>query len=372
MTCHQKTVIIDNGTSMMRVGFAGENVPRYSFPTIVGHRTAKSKNSGCFNSSKDYSYVGHEAYSRRSALSLNYPIERGMITNWNDVELLWKHAFKTIGVNPSNHPVLLCQPYLKRKEIRKTMVQVVFESLQSPAMQCAVNGSLAAYASCIVNGIVLDCGEGICQVVPIHNGSPIVDKIQRFELAGQDLSHNLMKMLYERKYYLDPFGEKMIIKQIKENLCEVEMLDGRGQQQNIKAFKLPDGRKVKLGPERYRCAEALFNPSIIGLDHYGIQSTIYETIMNCTFILRKQMFSNIILSGGSTMFPNFAERLQNEMRSLVPANMPVNIVAMKDRSNLAWIGGSIMASLSKFPLKWITKQEYSECGLSVIYRNSLV
>jgi actin len=134
---------------------------------------------------------------------------------------------------------------------------------------------------------------------------------------------------------------------------------------------LPDGHTIDIGSQRFRCPEALFKPSLIGREEEGVHELCYQAIMNCGILLRKELYSNIVISGGTTMFQGFPERLSKEMTSLVPTTMKTKIVASSERSDSAWIGGSILTCLSTFQNIWITKADYKEFGASIVHRKCL-
>merc|ERR550532_1081002 len=120
--------------------------------------------------------------------------------------------------------------------------------------------------------------------------------------------------------------------------------------------------------ERFRCPEVLFQPSLIGKEAEGIHKLTYQSILKCDIDIRKDLYSNVVLSGGSTMFVGLDERMEKEMKILVPASMKVKIIAPPERKYSVWIGGSILSSLSTFAEMWVTKQEYDESGPSIVHR----
>ena len=100
----------------------------------------------------------------------------------------------------------------------------------------------------------------------------------------------------------------------------------------------------------------------------GIHETTYNSIMKCDIDIRKDLYANTVLSGGSTMYPGIADRMQKEITSLAPSTMKIKIIAPPERKYSVWIGGSILASLSTFQQMWISKQEYDESGPSIVHR----
>jgi len=135
-----------------------------------------------------------------------------------------------------------------------------------------------------------------------------------------------------------------------------------------KTYELPDGQVLTIGSERFKCPEVLFNPSIIGREAVGIHDTCFNSIMRCDLDIRKDLYMNIVLSGGTTMFPGIADRMSKELTALAPSSMKIKVVAPPERKYSVWIGGSILASLSTFQQMWISKAEYDESGPSIVHR----
>eukprot|EP00274_Cyanoptyche_gloeocystis_P008289 CAMPEP_0196655176 /NCGR_PEP_ID=MMETSP1086-20130531/4918_1 /TAXON_ID=77921 /ORGANISM="Cyanoptyche gloeocystis , Strain SAG4.97" /LENGTH=374 /DNA_ID=CAMNT_0041987337 /DNA_START=198 /DNA_END=1322 /DNA_ORIENTATION=- len=363
-------VVIDNGTGMVKAGIAGEDAPRCVFSSVVGKPRHPNVMIGI---GKKDCFIGDEAQRNRGILALEFPMEHGIVTNWDDMEKIWHHTFyNELRVAPEEQPVLMTEAPMNPKKNREKMLSVMFEEFNVPAFYVSIQAVLSLYASGRTTGVVVDSGDGVTHIVPVYEGYALPHAIDRIDLAGRDLTDYLSRILTERGYLFQSSAELQIVRDIKEKTCYVaedfEKELARAGPTVEKEYELPDGQVVTVGTERFRCPEVLFAPELLGRDALGLHHSIYNCVNRCDVDVRRDLYSNIVLSGGTTMFPGIEARLAKEIAELAPMSTKVKIVAQPERKYAVWIGGSILATLQSFHHSWITQDEYHEHGPSIVHR----
>eukprot|EP01084_Bolivina_argentea_P150275 262455_1 len=420
----RQAVIIDNGTRTIKSGLDTDTEPNV-FATCCGkpfmpglhtHHNYKCDDKGI--------YCGNDALELRMFLKRSYPIKYGIITNWSNMESIWQYTFnQQLKVNPEQHNVLLTESVFNDKKNRQKMIQIMFETFNVPAIHIASQPICSMFGVGKQSGIVLESGESGTRSVPIYNGKILQlesihngyrsSPILRLNITGFELTYCMSKMCNETLTSNSIAND--IACDIKEKLCFVSMnCDkelSRWPNDVAANYELPDGEIITIESERFRCPELLFNTLFRHFFHpignrscYGIHELIYRSAMECNDInIRKHLFSNIVLSGGNTMFNGIEQRLLAEIKKLVPKTMNIDIFSGNDeylvngylrknyskflyeeivnltkqycieknksiscpkRTYLCWIGGAILAS-SLTTKQWISKEHYEEYGQKI-------
>ncbi|CAR29310.1 ZYRO0G05676p [Zygosaccharomyces rouxii] len=363
---YSQPVVLDNGSAILKAGYSGEDRPKFLEHSIVG-----SPRHGYVNdSSKDDTFVGNLAQERRSILQLRHPVDHGVVKNWNDMELIWDYMFKDKLKlkDVDEHPVLITEAPLNPVSNRDEMCDLLFESFGVQALYVANPAVLSLYASGKISGCVLDCGDGYSCSVPVYQGYTLKSAIKRIDLGGRDLTEQLQLQLRKSTgLSLTTSGEMELVRMIKEKSCyvavdldiEEEKCNYEGDQVGLK-FKLPDGKFITLSKDRFQVPEILFQPSVISSEVSSIPEIIWQSVSKLDTDLRPQMWSDILLSGGTTMLKGFGNRLVQELDKLNQAQSRVKIWAPPERKYTSWIGGSILAELSTFQKIIVTKSQWQE------------
>jgi len=371
---HTNPLILDNGTGFTKNGFAGEDQPRSVFPTVIDYPKHPVVMPDVEGWVREF-YIGEEAMNLRGLLRLVYPIEHGQVQDWQAMESIWHYTFyNDLRLNPNEHPIMLTEPPLNDNKNKEKMAELMFETFNVPALYISMQAILSLYASGRTTGLVVDAGDGVIHIVPVYEGFAISHAIHRTDIGGRDITDYLRRLLRQRGYSLSSSAEREIVRDIKERLCyialdpEKELKLAEKISGTEKNYTSPDGNTLTVGAERFMAPELLFNPGVIGSEEAPLDELIYQMVQRCDVDLRRELFSNIVLSGGSTMFPGLKERLHKELTELVPETTEVRIISPPERRYFVWIGGSILGSLKTFKILWVTRKEYREIGSTAVYR----
>ncbi|WWD17426.1 actin-2 [Kwoniella shandongensis] len=354
-------VVIDNGSGTIKAGFAGEEQPSCYIPSFVGRPKHPRVMAGAI---QDNLFIGRRAQELRGLLKIKYPMEHGVVMDWDDMERIWGWVYgEGLKALSEEHPVLLTEAPLNPRQNRDVAAQIFFETFNVPAFFTSVQAVLSLYSSGRTTGIVLDSGDGVTHAVPVFEGFSMPHAIRRIDLAGRDITDHLQLLLRKSGYYLHTSAEKEVVRTIKEKTCYLALNPAKEEKDQGGAweeFRLPDGKVIQLGAERFLAPEILFNPELVGQEYPGVHQVIVDSINRTDLDLRKSLFSNIVLSGGSTLCTGFGDRLLHEVKKLALKDVKLKIYAPPERKYSTWIGGSILAGLSTFKKMWVSADEYKE------------
>jgi actin-related protein 2 len=172
------------------------------------------------------------------------------------------------------------------------------------------------------SGVVVDSGDGVTHIIPVYESTVLNHHIRRLDVAGRDVTRNLIALLLRRGYALNRTADFETVRQIKEKLCYVSYdleLDKKLSEDTtvlVESYTLPDGRVIRVGSERFEAPECLFQPHLVDVDQDGIAELLFNTIQGVDVDVRSSLYKAIVLSGGSSMYPGLPSRLEKELKQL--------------------------------------------------------
>ncbi|KAI8350090.1 beta-actin, partial [Mortierella sp. GBAus27b] len=190
-------LVIDNGGNTTKAGFAGDDFPDTTIPTVVGrHRHDVTDDT------IRRSYVGDEAMSKQDVLHLSYPFETVWSHDWENKEGIWDHVFyNELGVAPEEHPVLLTNSLLPGPTLHAGLRMRMFETYNVLHVSIADQAVMSLYASGHTTGLVVNSGEFETHFTPIHCRSAMHCGVKGLDgITGRGIDYQLMKGLQERRY----------------------------------------------------------------------------------------------------------------------------------------------------------------------------
>ncbi|KAH3906162.1 actin-related protein [Parastagonospora nodorum] len=434
MASQTPAVVMDNGTGYSKLGFAGNDSPSFVFPTAIATKgpTGGSGGSGSGRpavankpsfltggagpgghlsgkrGTEDLDFfIGDEALAAAggAGYGINYPIRHGQIDNWDLMERFWSNSiFKYLRVEPEDHHFLLTEPPLNPPENREATAEIMFESFNVAGLYIAVQAVLALAASWTsskvqdrsLTGTVIDSGAGVTHVIPVAEGYVIGSSIKSVPIAGRDITNFVQSLLRERG---EPDSSLQTAERIKEEYCyvcpDIVKEFARFDRESDDRFKkhtvnYPNGKTtvVDVGYERFLAPEIFFNPEIYSSDFLTPLPTIVDNVIQTSPIdVRRGLYKNIVLSGGSTLYKDFGRRLQRDIRHLVDARikasearsggaksggLEVSVITHKRQRHGPWFGGSLLGQTPEFKSYCHTKAEYDEIGPSIVRRFALL
>lgn len=225
---------------------------------------------------------------------------------------------------------------------RKRMLEVMMEKFGFGGFQCNVQAVLALYAQGLTSGMVVDSGDGVTHIECVHDTYHLTHLTRRLDVAGRHITNHLIKLLLHRGYAFNRTSDMQTAAELKEKLCyvalepEKEKILAEETTALTEKYTLPDGRVIQIGPERYQAPEALFRPGLIDVEAKGISELVFDVIQKADIDIRPTLYGNIVLSGGTTMYPGFSSRLEHDLK-----NMYVRDILKGDAKRMVGTSASI-------------------------------
>jgi actin-related protein 3 len=404
-------VVIDNGTGYTKMGFAGNTEPQYIIPSIIALQEGKGGTQKAPVQKKGVEdldfFIGDEANNYSRTYDIFYPVRHGQVENWTHMEYFWEHCiFKYLRCEPEDHFFLLTEPPLNAPENREYTAEIMFETFNVPGLYIAVQAVLALAASWTsknvkertLTGTVIDSGDGVTHVIPVAEGYVIGSSIKHIPLAGRDITSFVQQLMRERNEPIPPSDSLEVAKRVKETfsyVCpDIVKEFAKYDTETSKWIKQYDGMNtvtnkpytVDVGYERFLGPEIFFNPEIFSSDFLTpLPKVTDDTIQSCPIDVRRGLYKNIVLSGGSTMFKDFGKRLARDVKRFVDYRikrseelsggkiksvpLEVNVISHHMQRYAVWFGGSMLASTPEFYNVCHTKKDYDEIGPSICRHN---
>ncbi|OQR95767.1 hypothetical protein THRCLA_07584 [Thraustotheca clavata] len=318
--------------------------------------------------------------AKQHAIQIRRPVERGYVVNWT----LQGDILQDILPNNKEHTLLLTTPLFTPEKLLLQQEEVVFEEFQFEKYSSVVPQSMVFKP--IPFACVVDLGFSSTYIVPLIDGKVLLSAVRRLNVGGKLLTNYLKECVSYRQWnMMDSFE---LIDEVKEAVCKCSLsfINDMKEFANGTATTLqwalpdfvqtkngylmepqtavPDSTQVlRLGLEQITVPEILFHPSDIGLDQAGLHGGIVEAISACPEHFQSLLYQNIILTGGTSQLPNLKERLEKELRPLVPAEYLIQFHTTNDPIGAVWKGCQALASSGSMPI--VTKAEYQEHGSNI-------
>ena len=326
-------------------------------------------------------------------------MDNGIIKRWDDMQHVWDYTFlEKLKVDPAGRKILLTEPPMNPLSNREKMCEVMFERYAFGGVYVAIQAVLALYAQGLSSGVVVDSGDGVTHIVPVYESVVLNHLTRRLNVAGRDVTRQLIALLLRRGYALNRTADFETARAIKEKLCYVSYdleLDHKLSEETtvlVEGYTLPDGRTIRVGSERFEAPECMFQPHLVDVEQPGIAEMLFETIQSADVDIRTSLYRAVVLSGGSSMYPGLPSRLEKELKQLwltrvlhndptrlnVPLPFPLHWPASDDgvtqkfkvriedpprRRHMVFLGGAVLANImADKEDMWISKAEWDEQG----------
>merc|ERR1711907_908154 len=339
-------------------------------------------------------YIGDAAQSKRGICALHWPMQDGVVKNWDDMQYIWQYLVDSelrFDLEEDIFGLMLTERALNPRKNREEAAKIWFESFNVPRYHVAVESLLSlTLLSQSLTGLCVDSGDAVTTVTPMVEGYILNDAMWRVPLAGCQVSECMERVMARAGIcHFTTSAERMSVLEMKK-MCYVAEFGGfDAEVERLKEstdpqqYTLPDGDVLTLRQQLVETPELMFKPTVDGKEMGGLAELVHQAVEDCPLDCRKSMYENIVLCGGNTNFPNMGKRLQQEVQALTRTRAAVKVEDCSsnetcDPMHASWLGGSVLTTTSPFALgdqdedycakfdKWVTKAQYEECGPRIV------
>jgi actin-related protein 2 len=397
-------IVLDNGSGYLKAGYSNQTSPDICIPALVGREILRYGEKIDLNKIKETKkkseqkklikqmikerhlkeiMIGDEIIGFRSLLELSHPVTEGIITDEEDLFKLWDYTLtQKMGIeDPSEKKIIVTEAPLNPISNKIKIFEILFEKIGVGAINIEPQAKCSLFAEGIDTGIVLDSGDGVTHCIPVSDGAILKHNIERMDIAGRHITEYLVRLLQKKGYAFNSSADFDFVRELKEKYCFVsnDIENDRRLERETSFYNsyhlLPDETRIRISDEKFEAPEILFNPSLIGKEYDGIPYMMMKSINKCPIDCRKGLYSGIVLSGATTLFPGFASRIENEIKKLYKETalklakekkikININVIDSPKRKYSVFIGASIIANHYNSEGNddyWITRDEWLEC-----------
>ena len=368
-------IVVDLGTSEIKGGFSGQEIPKFCFPNYIGELKNKKK----YDETQKKFYVSDQCNKFAGNLIIHSPIEHGVFTNKDDISLIFNYIYSTLGLNEEQikeHPILISEPIHNEDKNRENIAEILFEKFGVSNLIFGSQPILSLFSTSYTTGVILESGDAITQVCASYEGYLIPSSCYRYDYGGRDVT-NVLKVLIQSNNYnfnCTSSNDMKIFKNIKEKQCYLHVMKdwkdnlGGDFSSITSEFILPDGNKIQLRDEKILAPEILFNNKLNFSEYQPFHEMVFSSIKNADINIKGELVENVILSGGNTLFRGMKERMEYSLEKILPKKMMIKIRMSSNYPQLScWNGGNIISSLSSFRKMLVTKNDWTEQGKKILH-----
>ena len=368
-----KSIIVDLGSSTLKIGFNNEALPKYELPTYIGE-TYEHIINGNIIKDENKTYISSSCNQYLDNLKLYYPIRNGSFANNDDIKLIFDYIYKQLDITSAQeinaHSILITEPIFNSTKNKKNISEYLFENLGVASLFFGMQPVLSLLGTGRTSGTILESGDNITQCCIVKEGCSLPNTFIRNNYGGADITEYFQTLLQRRGYFFNNSSTYQLVKKIKEQFARTKSYNEEGTEAN-NIFNLPDGSSIRIGDEKHKCTDILFDLRLIGKNSSPIDKMIYDSI-NCTDIeLRIKLFGEILLSGGNTSIKGLPQALHKEIKKRINKHIKVRLYTPQKPQNCCWIGGKVITSLDDFKNMWITKGEWDEKGEKIFKEKTI-